>query len=102
MRRLITCAAAAATFAAILPAGITAAADTPPEAPEGYLAYYSFDGTAAENEKLTVIKPDSWQGTDPATGADTESEAIYSDRKARYGKSLDLSDGRMADCTPKW
>lgn len=93
MRRLISCAAAAATFAAILPAGITAAADTPPEAPEGYLAYYSFDGTAAENEKLTVIKPDSWQGTDPATGADTESEAIYSDRKARYGKSLDLSDG---------
>ena len=93
MRRLISCAAAAATFAAILPAGITAAADTPPEAPEGYLAYYSFDGTAAENEKLTVIKPDSWQGTDPAAGADTESEAIYSDRKARYGKSLDLSDG---------
>ena len=66
MRRLISCAAAAATFAAILPAGITAAADTPPEAPEGYLAYYSFDGTAAENEKLTVIKPDSWQGRQAA------------------------------------
>ena len=61
--------------------------------PEWYAAYYSFDDNAAENEKLSVIKPGAWQGQDPQTGKDDTASAVYSDYRARYGKSLDLSKG---------
>lgn len=84
---------AASTAATVLPVGISASAETPPTPPEGYAAYYSFNNTAAENEKLTVIKPGNWQGVNPVSGADNSAQAVYSENKARYGKSLDLTSG---------
>lgn len=93
MKKTIALITAAASVMSILPAGISASAETPPVIPDGYSAYYSFDDTAEENEKLTVIKPDNWQGVNPSTGADDSATAVYSDRKARNGKSLDLTDG---------
>lgn len=93
MKKLIACIAAAASAATILPSGFIVSAQTQPVIPDGYAAYFSFDDTEAENEKLTVIKPGEWQGTNPASGADENAQAVYSDRKARNGKSLDLSNG---------
>lgn len=92
-KKVLSAIAAASVMMSAMPAGTYVLAEDKPASPDGYTAYYSFDDVETENEKLSVIRPGEWQGMDPETGEDENASAVYSDYRARYGKSLDLSKG---------